>query len=224
MISRSLKAAYYVVMQPPMKASGFFYRHLLAPRTGRVKAHLGPGQANYLPNWVNVDANLTAKIDVWADLRDRLPFRDATVDAFYSHHMVEHLPDARLPFHFAEMFRCLKPGGAIRVGGPNGDSAIRKYLEGDTDWFSDYPDKRQSVGGRLANFIFCRGEHLTLLTPSYVSEIALAAGFRDIATRRPQTETGFPELFAEVLELERESSPEVPHTLIVEAVKPRASS
>ena len=57
--------------------------------------------------------------------------------------VIEHLPD--LPGHFAEMFRALKPGGVFRIGGPNGDSAIRKFVEGDSAWFSDFPDKAVAV-------------------------------------------------------------------------------
>ena len=222
MISRSLKATYYAIMRPPMRASSFVYRHLLAPRRGRVKVHLGPGQGNYLPGWINVDANvISAKIDVWSDLRDALPFPDGSVDAFYSHHVIEHLPDDRLPFHFAEMFRCLKPGGSIRVGGPDGETAMKKYFEGDTAWFSDFPDKRSSIGGRMVNFILCRGEHLTILTPSYLTELAEGAGFRDVRRCQPNRETHFPELMGpDVLQREVEPTPEAPHTLLIEAVKP----
>ena len=104
-----------------MRVNAKLYRALRAPRSGRVKVHLGPGQRNYLAGWINVDANLlTAKIDVWADLTGGLPFRDATVDMFYSHHVIEHLPDAALAPLFAEMYRCLKPGGCIRIVRPSG--------------------------------------------------------------------------------------------------------
>ena len=58
-----------------MRANAWLYRHARAPKTGIIKVHLGPGQRNYIPGWLNVDANLfTAKIDVWADFRFRLPF------------------------------------------------------------------------------------------------------------------------------------------------------
>jgi len=222
MISRELKATYYFLMGFPMKLSGALYRNLKAPRSGQVKVQLGPGQENYLPNWINVDANvLTAKCDVWADLRNKLPFRDGSVDAFYSHHVIEHLPDKRLPFHFEEMYRCLKPGGVFRVGGPNGDAAIQKFTEGDKEWFSDFPDQRESIGGKLANFIFVRNEHFTILTESYLDEIARGAGFPEVRTCRPVTETHHPEhIDPAVLDTEYESTPEVPHTLIVEGQKP----
>ena len=72
-----------------------------------VKVHLGPGKKNYLNGWINVDANIiTAKIDVWSDIKHPLPFKDDVVDVFYSHHVIEHLPYMQKNFH--EMYRCLK--------------------------------------------------------------------------------------------------------------------
>ncbi len=225
MISRRAKALFYTLAGPLMRVSGSIYRATQSPPTGGsacVRVHLGPGQRNYLPGWINVDANrFTGKCDVWADLAQGLPFRDASVDAIYSHHVIEHLPD--LAGHFAEMFRILKPGGVIRVGGPNGDAAMREYLAGNSAWFSDFPDKRASIGGRLENYIFCRQEHLTILTPSFLEELASAAGFAEITVVMPVTETRYPALFdAPVLALEWESTPESPHTLLFEARKPAA--
>ncbi|HWB00165.1 MAG TPA: methyltransferase domain-containing protein [Pirellulales bacterium] len=222
MLSRQAKAAYYALFAPAMKLNGWIYRQFRAPRDGVVRVQLGPGQRNYLDGWINIDANaFTGRCDVWADLRNRLPLRDGTVDAIYSHHVIEHLPDSDLPAHFAELYRCLKPGGVIRIGGPNADMAIRKYVEGDNRWFDNFPDRRDSVGGRFANFILCRGEHLTILTPSYLEEIAGGAGFVDLHTCRPIVETRYPEQFdAAVLAKEHESTPEAPHTLIVEGRKP----
>ena len=220
MLSRSAKAAYYLLAAPLMRANGLLYRALRSPRDGIVKVHLGPGQNKYIEGWINVDANIfTAKCDVWADLRNPLPFADSTVQAFYSHHVIEHLPD--LESHLAEVFRCLKPGGIYRVGGPHGDNAIRKFAENDLDWFGDFPDKRRSIGGRLANFIFCRNEHLNLLTKSFLEELLTDAGFHDIRPCMPITQTYAPDLIdAGVLEKEFESAPDAPHTLIIEAKKP----
>ena len=217
MISRRLKATFFTCFGPAMWLNGCLYRACRAPKKGTVRVQLGPGQKNYLAGWINVDANfLTAKCDVWADLRNHLPFRDGTVDAFYSHHVVEHLPDALLSFHFRELYRCLKPGGVFRVG-TNGDSAMRKYIEGDFMWFDDFPDKRGSIGGRLVNFLLCRNEHLTILTHSYLQEIARAGGFPDVTPRKPVHETGFPQWFgAQVMASEWESTPDMPHTLLVE--------
>lgn len=219
MVKRGTKALFYSLAGPAMKLNGAAYRALRAPRAGTVKVHLGPGQKKYLDGWVNVDANfISAKCDVWADLRNSLPFRDGTVDALYSHHVIEHLPDPW--FHLREVHRVLKPGGVIRIGGPNGDSAMHKFVANDHAWFEDYPDSRKSIGGRLENFIYCRCEHLTILTASYLTEIAEAVGFGEVAVRKPIRETGYPQWFdANLLGKEFESDFEWPHTLIIEAVK-----
>jgi len=222
MLSRTSKAAFYTVAGPLMKLNAAIYRRFRAPRRGMIKVHLGPGQQNYFEGWINVDANaFTAKCDVWADLQNKLPFCDGTVDVIYSHHVIEHLPDSLLGLHFRELFRCLKPGGIFRVAGPNGDAAIKKFQEGDKEWFGDFPDKRESVGGRFTNFIFCRGEHLTILTFSWLEELARDAGFEHVYRCQPVKETNFPRLIdAQVLQKEWESTPECPHTLVVEGQKP----
>jgi len=219
MLTRIQKEAFYRLAGPLLAANALVYKALRAPRQpASLKVQLGPGQKNYLPGWVNVDANMfSGKCDLWADLRNPLPFHKGTVDAFYSHHVIEHLPD--LDSHFRDVFRCLKPGGVYRLGGPHGENAARKFLEGDANWFSDFPVKRKSIGGRLENFIFCRQEHLTILTPSFLEELLLAAGFSGMKFCLPKKETTRPDLFSECLALEYEDDWICPHTLIAEAFK-----
>ena len=224
MLTRKAKELFYVCCGPLLKINGMMYRWFRAPKSGQVKVHLGPGQKRYLPGWINVDANtFTGKCDVWADLRNPLPFHDNSVDVFYSHHMIEHLPD--LYSHFREMYRCLKPGGIFRVGGPNGDSAIKKFAEGDVAWFRDYPDNRRSLGGRFENFIFCRKEHLTILTYSFLSEICADVGLGPVKLVQPCVETNYPEFIdSGVLGIEWEPHPTCPRTLLVEGRKPEGNA
>ena len=220
MMRRQAKAAFYAIAGPAMRANAILYRRFRAPRYGPVKIHLGPGKRKYIPGWINIDANMfTGKCDVWADLRNPLPFDNGTVDAVYSHHMVEHLPN--IGFHFRDVFRCLKPGGVYRVGGPNGDTAISKFVERDKSWFGEYPDKRTSIGGCLENFIFCRGEHLTLLTYSFLDEMMSEAGFQNLLACIPVRQTFHQDFFGDCLAYEEESDFTSPHTLIIEAEKPR---
>jgi len=221
MLSRTAKAAFYAAAGPLMKINGTIYRHFRAPKNGELKVHLGPGQKNYIDGWKNVDANMfTAKCDVWADLRNLLPFHSNTIDVAYSHHVIEHLPD--LDRHFREVFRCLKPGGVYRVAGPNGDSAIAKFGENDSEWFGDYPDKRTSIGGRFENFIFCRGEHVTILTYSFLEELMIDTGFCEIRLCQPVNETNHPAWFRECMQKEYESDFAMPHTLTIECTKPKS--
>jgi SAM-dependent methyltransferase len=220
MIPRAAKAAYYGLAGPLMALNGMIYGALRAPRDGLNRVHLGPGQNRYLQGWINVDANIvTAKPDVWADMRRKLPFRDNSIDAFYSHQVIEHLPD--IAGHLRDVHRCLRPGGVYRVGAPNADSAIRKFIEEDSDWFGDFPEKRDSVGGKLDNFILCGNEHLSIITKSYMTELLSKIGFEDIETCLPTRETRFPDLFGQCLSIEWERDFEAPHVLLLEAVKSR---
>jgi predicted SAM-dependent methyltransferase len=225
MLSRSAKQAFYKLAGPLMRVNAFVYKNFRFQDKPEklIKIHLGPGQKKYMPGWINIDANMfTGRCDVWADLRFPLPFPDSSCDAFYSHHMIEHLPD--LQKHFKDVFRCMKAGGVYRVGGPDGDGAIKKFTEGDKSWFGSWPDNRRSIGGRFDNFIFCRGEHLTILSYSFLEEMLVDAGFRNIKKCVPTLETFRTELFDECLNMEEESDFETPHTLIVEAEKPQNSN
>jgi predicted SAM-dependent methyltransferase len=202
-----------------MWANGLRYRYLTKPRPAPLRVHLGPGQRHYIDGWTNVDANMfTARCDIWADMRNRLPFRDNSVDALYSHHVIEHLPD--LVAHFSDALRCLRPGGTYRVAGPNGDAAIGKFVQQDSAWFGDFPNNRSSIGGRFENFIFCAREHVTILTQSFLDEIMSGVGFTALRAHLPVRETGFPDVFGPCLSREQESDFETPHTLVIEASKP----
>jgi hypothetical protein len=216
-----LKRSYYAAMWLPMRVNGTLYRVARQPKEP-IRVHLGCGQVHYIPGWVNVDANIfSARPDVWANLLDPLPFRKNSVKMFYSHHMIEHLPDRFLASHFRDMYECLIPGGGIRIGGPDVGNACKKFAEGDLAWFSSMmPIPRQSLGGKFTNFVFCGGEHLTALSESYLRELAADAGFVDVRRCAPVRESDL--VGPEVLSTEHESDPEVPHTVIIEARKPHA--
>ena len=82
------------------------------------------------------------------------------------------------------------------MAGPNGDSAIAKFVENDVEWFTDFPDKRRSIGGRHENFIVCRQEHLTILTKSFLEELLEDTGFVNIQTGQPITGTSYGDRFS----------------------------
>lgn len=222
MLSRTTKELFYLFASPLMRINSILYKSFRSQKYGMqtpLRVHLGPGQRKYIPGWINIDANMfTAKCDVWADLRHPLPFHNSSIEAVYSHHMIEHLPD--LHAHLSDVYRCLKPGAIYRVAGPNGDSAIGKFIEGDLDWFGSWPDDRTSIGGRFENFIFCRGEHLTILTYSFLEELLGKAGFINIKCCVPSKQTFNSALFGDCLEMEEETDLIMPHTLVVEAQKP----
>ena len=137
---------------------------------GPVHLHLGCGP-NYLPGFVNIDANPRRRVDLWLDLRNGLPFADGTVDSIYSTHMLEHLYHDELERLLAECWRTLRPGGGVRFIVPNLETAITAYLRRQNEWFDDYPRHLHSLGGRFANFIFCDGQHRSTFDFGHLSEL-----------------------------------------------------
>jgi len=87
--------------------------------------------SNVREGWVNVDLS-SRKADCRLDLREDLPFDDASVAVVYSEHFFEHLdyPDDALRF-LRECLRVLEPGGTFSVGVPDTEGPLRSYAQGD---------------------------------------------------------------------------------------------
>src|SRR5204863_8146984 len=95
-----------------------------------LKLHLGCG-SNRKAGWVNIDL-FNAAADLQLDLREPLPFGDATVSEVYSEHVLGHFeyrPDAR--HLLAESLRVLEPGGLFNIGVPDHRLAYAAYANRD---------------------------------------------------------------------------------------------
>lgn len=103
-----------------------------------LKINLGGQKARsrFPKDWVIVD--YAVKADYQLDFnKDKLPFRDESVDAIYTSHTLEHIyPDA-LKALLSETYRVLKPNGKIRIVVPDIDIAIKAYVEGNTQLLKD---------------------------------------------------------------------------------------
>ncbi len=62
-------------------------------------------------------------IDIDVDMMalSHFPFDDNSVDFFYSSHTLEHIPQENCPSILMEIYRCLRPGGAVRLNMPDYD-------------------------------------------------------------------------------------------------------
>ena len=177
--------------------------------------HLGCGP-KYLPGFINIDANPFNKIDLWLDVRNGLPFPASYADSIYSTHMFEHFYPDELPQLLKECLRVLKPGAGIRLVVPSLTSAIVAYGQNRPDWFSQYPRRCDSLGGKFTNFIFCDGQHRTAFDLSYLDEVLRAAGFRDVE----ESGEGHSRLYKEnVPAYDPGDSRDLPHSLYVEAFR-----
>jgi predicted SAM-dependent methyltransferase len=186
-----------------------------APASGSRHLHLGCGH-KYLPNFVNIDGNPFRKTDVWLDVRNGLPFASNSVDSIYSTHMFEHFFPDELERVLGECVRVLKPEGGIRLVVPNLASAIVAYNQRCLDWFSPFPRRFESIGGKFSNFIFVDGQHRTAFDFSYMDEILKRAGFREVE----ESGEGKSRLYGtRVPSYEPKDAAGLPHSLYVEAFK-----
>ncbi|WP_375500620.1 methyltransferase domain-containing protein [uncultured Jatrophihabitans sp.] len=90
-----------------------------------------PGSKRLLRSLHVIDDSQAKRWDpavIRADIR-RLPYADATVDAIYSSHALEHLyfDDARAVL--VESYRVLRPGGVIRLALPDCESHARELVD-----------------------------------------------------------------------------------------------
>lgn len=84
-----------------------------------MRVNLGSGEYPQ-DGWTNVDSYAGVTPDVVADAAD-LPFGDASVDAVYAGHCLEHNDPSELPAILTEIRRVLKPGGLLCVVAPDLD-------------------------------------------------------------------------------------------------------
>lgn len=182
---------------------------------GPQHLHLGSG-SKYISGFVNVDGNPFNRLDVWLDVRNGLPFRTGSVDSIYSTHVFEHFYGDELKKLLQECYRVLRPGAGVRLVVPSLANAIAAYSQKRADWFSGFPRKFDSLGGRFSNFVFCDGQHRTAFDLSYMSEVLRSAGFSEVE----ESGEGKSRLYGDrVPPYEPGDSQELPHSLYVEAFK-----
>ena len=84
--------------------------------------------SSYVDGWHNFDYAPLSPVVVKANLLERLPLSDASVDVLYSSHFLEHIPRKRVRKFLSECFRVLKPGAQIRLVLPDLEEICREYL------------------------------------------------------------------------------------------------
>lgn len=94
----------------------------------RALLNLGCG-AHFHPDWVNVDLASPDPRVLAHDLRLPLPFAEASFEAVYHSHVLEHLRREAAPLFLRECRRVLRPGGTVRVVVPDLETIARLYLE-----------------------------------------------------------------------------------------------
>ena len=91
-------------------------------------ANLGCGARSH-PDWINIDIAPQRPGVIAHDLSQGIPLDDASCDAVYHAHLMEHLRRADALRFMRECLRVLKPGGVLRVATPDLERMARLYLQ-----------------------------------------------------------------------------------------------
>jgi predicted SAM-dependent methyltransferase len=126
---------------------------------------------------INCDGNMLQRIDLWLDLRGRLPFPDESVGVAYCSHTLEHLfPDHALKL-LREIHRVLRSDGVARIVVPDVKHALR-IANGQAK--SPWPRRFQDPVGQAMNYLFCDGQHKYAYNHSMLESFATQAGFGSV--------------------------------------------
>jgi len=114
---------------------GFSMRRALYSRaTRRRLAKLDDCRVNIgfgyrpTPGWVNIELGSTFPDFYFWDCRHGLPFSNDSVRAIYCEHVFEHFdPETDAALFLRECFRCLRPGGVLRIVVPDAGAYLQAY-------------------------------------------------------------------------------------------------
>lgn len=95
----------------------------------RLKLHLACGP-NIAEGWANIDILEGEKIK-HHDLTEPLPYDDASVDAIFHEHFIEHLIKTDAENFLNDCYRVLKTDGAMRLGWPDLEKLLNAYVSKD---------------------------------------------------------------------------------------------
>jgi predicted SAM-dependent methyltransferase len=185
-----------------------------------LKLHVGSGMER-LEGWVNIDLQKLPEVDLALDVLIGLPFQD--VEVAFAEHFLEHLEVADALKFLIEIRRALAPGGRLRLSTPNLDWVWANVYRvgGAADDRASHAEGRL-VMGIHANRSFYGWGHRFLWTRPLLDEALTACGYRDLVWCR-HGDSELPEFQGLEQHETYNDTPEVPHVLVVEAIKGEAS-
>lgn len=177
--------------------------------TPTTRLHIGCGQ-EAIPGWINIDNRELPGVDRVLDVRQGLPYQNAS--AIYAEHFLEHLAlEDGLAF-LRECRRTLAPDGILRLSTPNLDWVYATHYR--TGAASSSETKISDCF--QLNRAFHGWGHQFLYNRETLESVLHAAGFRSVSFYRYGESAA-----AQLRGLERhqkwEDTPELPHVIIAEA-------
>lgn len=165
----------------PRQIADYFRSHEIR------KLQLGCGPIS-LAGWLNADLRPRRPEQIFVDVRERLPFAEASVDYVFSEHMIGDLTYAQTRDLLGECRRVLRPGGRLRLVTPsllrlselyvNDEQGLRsRYVQ----WSATQSEHWRGVPlpGFVINTMF--QEYRFVYDPATLRRLLAEAGFDGIA-------------------------------------------
>jgi SAM-dependent methyltransferase len=130
--------------------------------------------------WVNSDIEALPGVDVVADICAGLPLATDSFDYIVSIHTLPEIPYGNLDRALGELYRVLRPGGALRLSLPDLDKAIDAYRANDIDYFLISDDVVRSLAGKMIVQLTWYGRSRSMFTVEFAAELLARTGFRAI--------------------------------------------
>ena len=155
-----------------------FTMEFILRRHSGCRLHLGCGNI-YLNGWVNIDNYIgKRKKDLWLDIAIGLPFRNNSIEAIFTSHVLEHFIIEDILRILSECFRVLKTDGCLRIAVPSLTIALKHYQKGEIKAFPRI--KGRTVSRRFIDYILYHNTHLTMFDFAFLHELLEDVGFRNI--------------------------------------------
>ena len=137
----------------------------------------------------------------YLDVTRDWPFQSNRFEAVFSSHVLEHLPLRGARVCLTESYRCLQPGGVLRIAVPDLDKLVAAYRsEQALDWAVNFFEANETTEKNMHHFMYCFDS---------MNAMMREAGFRQV-TRRAFQEGQCPDV---------QHIDNRPESLFVEAVK-----
>jgi SAM-dependent methyltransferase len=152
---------------------------------GSTKLHLACGR-NLIPGWLNTDL-VPLEGTTPLDFTKPFPYPDASFDAVFCEHAIEHVSKEEGAAMCAEVFRVLRNGGRFRVVTPAIESIAAMALsEGSFDtrfylaWYRGWNKAPNATLSDAINAMFYMHGHRHLYMRGELSDLLKSCGFSGI--------------------------------------------
>lgn len=173
--------------------SGLMFRRqrFSAPEGAPVRLNIGGG-SRWWSGWINIDHDATDSPDIQMDVAaNKLPFKDNSVDAIVSSHMIDHLDIRQGRAFLEDCLRVLRPGAPIRLAAEDLAAFFRKYSDGSIADFAYFQPPEFSLyhsPGIQAGMVMCGAlgdrswysGHRQLYDACGLIEMLARVGFREV--------------------------------------------